>query len=192
MSTKLERLLTQIHPSRTLDETHRLADKALSSFRITSGRPRSRHEFMRLMCQLFAHIESTVLGIRPPRRVHPEMDWSRCCHILKRAYGPEAMYVATQKALEGHEGGLLSVTRDLASLMAEEYAENEIKARISDYWNRLTVDEKLRAPKEYLRLYGHLYPRDITDGGAGRFRAFFPKYLEKHPFLLQRVSRVGR
>ena len=192
MSTKLERLLAQVHPSRTLDETHRLADKALSSFRITSGRVRTRQEFKELMCRLFAHIESAVLDIRPPRRVHPEMDWSRCCHILKRAYGPEAMYVATQKALEGHEGGLLSVTRDLASLMAEEYAENEIRARVSNYWNGLTLDEKLRAPKEYLRLCGHLYPKDITEGSAARLHAFFPKFLEKHPFLLQRVSRAGR
>lgn len=190
--TKLEQLLAQIHPSRTLDGPRHLADSALNSFPFKSSRLHSRPYFKRFMCQLFVHIESTVMGVQPPRPVHPEMDWSRCCRVLKRAYGSEAMYVATQRALDGHEGGLLSVTRDLAACMAEEYAENEVKARVNRYWRGLTTDEKLQASTEYLRLYGHLYPRDIVEEGAARFRAYFPKFLEKHPFLLQRVGRVGR
>ena len=193
MASKLERLLKDIHPARTIDETYRRADEAVNSFPVPTGVVKDRHEFRELMTRLFVHIECSVLRIRPPRAMDPDMYWSRCCQMLKRAYGPEGRYVAIQKAISGHEGGLFSVTRDLAAQMAEEYTKNEISARVAHYWNGLTtVEERLAAPEEYLKLNGHLLPSDVTEGGAARLRGFFPRFLEKHPFLMQRLSRIGR
>ena len=192
MASKLERLLRDIHPARTIDETYRRADEAVNSFRIATGRLKDRHEFRKLMTRLFVHIECSVLKIRPARNVHPSLDWSRCCAVLRRAYGAQGEYVAIQRALSGHEGGLFSVTRDLASNMAEEYAQTEISARVATYWDGLTVDERLEASREYLDLWGHLLPADVTEGGAARLRAFFPRFLEKHPSMVHSLSMVGR
>jgi hypothetical protein len=76
--------------------------------------------------------------------------------------------------------------------MAEGYAENEIFARIIDYWNRLTSDEQLSATNEYLDKYGHLLPDEMTEGSAARIRANLPKVLAQHPKTLQKTRRLGR
>ena len=192
MATKLDRLLNDIHPSRTVDEPRRRADEALNSLRTPRGGVRDRHEFRSLMTRTFVHIECAALRMGRRRTPHPTMDWARCCEMFKRIYGPEGEYVAIQKALHGHDGGLFSVTRDLAASMAEEYARNEISARVAAYWGSLTVDEKLAASKEYIAKYARLLPPDVAENGAARLRAYFPKFLEKHPFLVQTMSRIGR
>jgi hypothetical protein len=127
-----------------------------------------------------------------PRTVQPAMDWSRCRDMLKRAYGPEGVYFATQKALCAHDGGLRSVIRDLASEMASEYAQNEISARVHAFWNSLTFNEKLAASKEYIIKYGRFLPPDVVEDSAARLTALFPKFLEKHPQLLRQLGRTGR
>jgi hypothetical protein len=74
--------------------------------------------------------------------------------------------------------------------MAEDYAQNEISAKVAHFWNRLTVDEKLDVSKEYIRRFGHLLGGDITEGGAARLRAYFPKFLEQHPRLILSLRRL--
>jgi hypothetical protein len=95
-------------------------------------------------------------------------------------------------ARTGAEGGLFSVLKAIALRMAEEYTENEIHARVSDYWNRLTPDEQLAAGDEYLEKYGHLLPDEMTEGSAARIRVNLPKVLIQHPKTLQKTRRLGR
>ena len=95
-------------------------------------------------------------------------------------------------ARTGTEGGLYRVLRDMAQTMAADYAENELAARVNSYWNDLSTDEKLAAPDEYLRRFGHLLPSELTEGGAWRVRANFPTVLQEHSRLIQRLSRIGR
>ena len=190
MATKLDTLLNEITPARTLDAVQRKVDEAVNSFHVPSGYITNHQRFEETMTRLFVHIESAVL--MRPRAVHPAMDGSRCREMLTRAYGSEGMYFATQKALCGHDGGLRSVIRDLAGEMASEYAQNEIGARVQAFWNSLTFDEKLAASKEYISKYGHLLPRDVVEDGAARLTVFFPKFLEKHPQLLRQLGRTGR
>ncbi len=73
---------------------------------------------------------------------------------------------AFEMARTGVEGGLNAVLRKFAEVQAREYAENEIKGRISRYWEGLSADEKLRATDEYLAEYGRLLPSELTEHGA--------------------------
>jgi hypothetical protein len=100
--------------------------------------------------------------------------------------------VAFELARTGNEGGLYHVLRKLASRLAEEYAGNEIRARISDWWHRLSVPQKFAAMDEYLAAFGHFLPSELTEGTAARLRADFPKVLAQHPYLMQRFRRLGR
>jgi len=191
MPTRLERFLDEIHPSRTIDPVRRSVDEAMERFRKPWALAPDRHSFQDFLTGLFVDAECAVMGIRQGRKPHPTMDWSRCCNLLKSRYGPEAAYVATQRALYGHDGGLASVVRDLAAAMSEEYAQNEIRAKVSHFWHRLTVHEKLAVSEEYVRKFGHLLGRDITDKGAARLRAYFPQFLEQHYRLVLGLRRLG-
>jgi len=192
MQTKLDHILGEIDPSRTIDPVQRRVDEAVERLPKPWALAPDHPSVRDFLTRLFVHVECAALCIRSNREPHPTMDWSRCCNLLKKRYGPEAEYVAIQRALQGHDGGLTGVVRDLAALMAEEYAQNEINSKVTHLWNRLTVDEKLEASKEYVRKFGHLLGSDITGGGAARLRAFFPKFLEQHPGLLTKLRRLGR
>ena len=76
--------------------------------------------------------------------------------------------------------------------MIEEYAQNRITYAIYNYWENLTVEEKLAAPDEYLHKYGHLLPSETTEGNAPRIKFFFTKMLEEHPKIISRLRRIGR
>ncbi|GAG41001.1 unnamed protein product, partial [marine sediment metagenome] len=121
-----------------------------------------------------------------------DFDWGRALSILTKAYGPNGEKAAFEMARTGTEGGLYRVLRETAQTMAAEYAENEVGARINNYWNDLSTDERLAAPDEYLRRFGHLLPSELTEGGAWRVRANFSKVLQEHSRLIQRLSRIGR
>jgi len=190
MHTKLESVLAEIDPSRTIDPVRRRIDEAVERFRKPWALAPDRHSFRDFLTRLFVHMECAALCTGSGREPHPTMDWTRCCDLLKGRYGPEADYVATQRALHGHDGGLTGVIRDLASAMAEEYAQNEISAKVAYFWNRLSVDDKLQVSREYVQRFGHLLGGDITEEGAARLRAYCPRFLEQHHRLILNMRRL--
>ena len=192
METKLDRLLASIDPDRTLTATAEAVDRAINTFPMPGGCVESWPEFRDCAGSFVCHVENTVLRVCPPREVHPSMDFGRACRHLMKEFGPDGDKTGANMAIHGVEGGLRGVLETLGRRMADEYGTNEIKARIGAYWNRLTVDEKLAASKEYLSKYGHLLPEDVTEGSAPRLRAYFPKFLEQHPQLIRRLRNVGR
>ena len=82
--------------------------------------------------------------------------------------------------------------KKLARRIARQYGEREVAAKIGTWWDTLSVDERLAATEEYLEKHGHLLPSELTEGSAARIRANFPKVLEEHARLVQRMHRVGR
>jgi hypothetical protein len=76
--------------------------------------------------------------------------------------------------------------------MVDGYAGNEIAARISNFWETLSTDEKVAVSREYLGKYGHLLPPELTSGSAARIRANFLKVLEEHPGIMKRLRNLGR
>jgi hypothetical protein len=190
LSTKLDRLLESIDPQRTLEEVNTRVDQAVNSFPFDAGVSNSWNTFEAYLARFFCHVENTILGI--DRAVHPEIDLGRCIRVLTEEYGSSGAKAAFEMTRTGTEGGLYGVMKAIARQMADQWAQKWISTRISQFWNELSVDEKLAVPTEYIEKYGHLLPPELTEGSATRIRVNFPKVLEEHPRILQRTRRVGR
>jgi hypothetical protein len=92
----------------------------------------------------------------------------------------------------GLDGGLYAVLRAVAERMATQYSGHGIKAKVSEFWNGLSVEEQLTIPLEYARKYGSLLPPELLEHDAFLLKLNFWKVLEQHPQLMQRMRRVGR
>ena len=106
--------------------------------------------------------------------------------------GWDWVVTAFEMARAGTERGLAGVLRRVAVTRAEQYAQDEITARVSRFWEDLSATAKLEAADEYLREYGHLLPSELTEKDAARVKMNFPKVLAEHPRMMQRLSRIGR
>ena len=193
MPTKLQILLEQIHPSRTLDNVAAKVDRAVNSFRGARGKVTDFHEYQELIGRFHAHVEAEVLQMREPMYDgYPEMHWGRASTLLSEVWGPEGWKTGFEMSRTGVEGGFRQVLSTLAERMALLYARNEIQARVSAFWSEASPDEWLSASEEYVAKFGHLLPSELTEGGAWRIKSDFQDVLNEHPFMLRRLSRLGR
>lgn len=192
MSTKLDLILRDIDPSRTIDETYARVDRALNSFSFSQAQITDWQTFRVYIARLVFHVRNTVLRLQQPLEFDVEFEWGQAVRYLQNEYGPDGEKVAFQKARTGNEGGLYSVLKTVAKKIAEEYSTNEIQNRISNYLNQLTVDEHLDAADEYLKKFGHLLPSEVTEGYPARIKGFFHKFLEKHPKLIRDLRMASR
>lgn len=192
MSTKLDRLLESIDPTRTYDQVSARIDQAVNSFAMQRSTIDNWDEYEQFFADFCQHVETIVLRLGHGAPDSREFYWSRCSNLLDKAFGSSGYKAAFEMVRTGKEGGLYRVLKTVANQMSEEYAQNEISARISHYWDSLTLDEKLTAPDEYLSKYGHLLPVELTEGSAARIRADFIKVLEEHPKIMRRMGRIGR
>lgn len=192
MATRLEQLVADIDPSRTLDEIAARADRAILSFHTPAGRIGNWDEYRMCLVRFLRHVEAAVLRIPSSLGTSTDFDWGRCVRFLMQEYGVNGEKAAFEMVRTGNDGGLLAVLRSLARRVVERYATNEITARIGEWWKELSVDEQLAAGTEYVRKYGHLLPSELTEGSAVRIRANLPRVLAEHPRLLRELRRVGR
>jgi hypothetical protein len=167
-------------------------DQALNSFRVKSGIIKDWGEFQTVLTQFYRHVENVVLRIRPSWSPDRDIDWGRCCQLLVKEYGINGEKAAFEMVRKGTEQGLYGVLKAIARKMIGDYAGNEIAARIGNFWEILTTDEKLAVSQEYLNKYGHLLPYELTSGSAARVRANFLKVLEEHPRIVKRLRNIGR
>jgi hypothetical protein len=191
MSSALDNLLDSIHPSRTLDEVSSRVDMAVNSFQVKSGLVENWDEYKDIFAKFYCHLENSILNLRTPRPLNLDFDWSRCNLLLNKEFGNSGEKTAFEIIRTGVEGGLFSVLRSVARQMAEEYAGREISARITNFWEGLSLDEQLAVSEEYLEKYGHLLPSELTEGSAARIRANFLKVLEEHPRMIQKLRNAG-
>ena len=192
MATKLDKLLENIDPEKTITETYNRANHALNTFNYSAAQIEAWNDFKCCMENFLRHVDSCVLRLRKPLDVASDYYWPHCVRVLLDIYGINGEKAAFEMARTGNDGGLYAVLKAMAMRVTEDYSKNEIKARVNQYWNDLPVDEKLEAADEYIEKYGHLLPSELTEGGAARIRANFPKFLEKHPAMIQKLRGVGR
>lgn len=191
MRTKLDELLDLLRPQDVIEETFNRANEAINTFPFRAAQITDWDEFCSCMVAFLRHVDARTLRLQGAVGTD-EFLWLRCARSLQRIYRPSGEKTAFEMARTGNEGGLRNVLTAVAMHLAEDYCRNEIAARVSFYWNRLSVTEQLDATSEYLAKYGHLLPSELTEGSAARIRANFPKVLAEHPRLVQRLSRVGR
>ena len=143
------------------------------------------------MIKFLKHSENLILKFKILRANDPNMVWGRCVRLLQNEYGSSGEKAAFEMARTGTQGGLYAVLISVAKQMVEEYASNEIRARISHYWHSLSVDEQLAATDEYLSKFGHLLPSELTERSAARIKTNFIKVLEEHMKMVKRIRNVG-
>jgi hypothetical protein len=192
VTSGLDQLLESIDPQRTLDETDAQVDEAINSFPLPCAEVTQWDEFRLYLIGFMRHIEAAVLHVRAMPGTSLDFEWGRCVRFLIQEYGRHGEKAAFEMARTGNEGGLYAVLRKLARRIARQYGESEVAAKVGTWWDRLSADQKLATADEYLRKYGHLLPSELTEGSAARIRANFPKVLEEHPRLLQRMRQLGR
>jgi len=190
--TKLEKLLETIDPTKTLDQVSSRIDEAINSFTIKIGIITDWHIYKAVLTRFFRHTENIILRIKSFHSPDADIEWGRCVRLLLKRFGPNGEKAAFEMVRTGTQGGLYAVLKSVAKQMVEEYAGNEIRARISHYWHSLSVDEQLAATDEYLAKYGHLLPSELTEGSAARIKANFIKVLEEHPKMIKRMRNVRR
>ena len=191
MSTKLDRLLESIDPSRNLDKVSANVDQAINSFTMSRTTITDWDEYRYYLADFFRHVESVVLKLGAGAPVDREFYWGRCANILDKEFGSSGFKTAFEMIRTGKDGGLYRILKTIADKMAENYSQNEISARISKYWESLTLDEQLAAPDEYLGKYGHMLPTEFTEGSAARLRLNFVKALEEYPHIIRRLRQLG-
>lgn len=190
--TQLDQLLESIDPAVTLDQVSSRVDDAMNSFHAFTTTIQKWDDFKHLLTAFHWHVQKAILRTRLSRSPDPDIEWGRCFAILFREYGPNGEKAAMEIARTGKEGGLYSILKKIAKRMIEEYAGNEIRAKVSHYWYPLSTEQKLAATDEYLEKYGHLLPSELTEGTAVRIKADFMKVLEQHPRLVSRLRKVSR
>lgn len=190
MTTKLERLLDSLDPSRNLDQVSARVDRAINSLRLPSGAISRWEDFQEVMTHFYCHVENMILCVE--RSPFPDADWPRCLEQLRKAYGSSGEKTAFEIARTGLEGGLYAVLKNVAARMMEKYSGNEISARINQFWNDLSNAERFAVMDEYLAKYGHLLPSEMTEGSAARLRANFTKVLVQHPHLIRGLRTTLR
>jgi hypothetical protein len=192
MATRLESLLDKIAPARTSEEAGRRAEEALNSFRHPMGILADWEDFRKCVLRFHQHAEGKILGLVRPFTGDDDFDWGRCIGTLINAFGKNGEKTAMELARTGVEGGIHKVLREVAKTLAVGYAENWVACLVWNYWNSLSVAEKLAVPDEYLKRFAHLLSSGLTEGNAGLLRANFPRVLIEHPRMLQRYREIGR
>ncbi len=191
MSTKLDRLLEAIHPDITLRPIFDRAGTAVNSFPFPDVIITQFDRFRYLLVRFSQHLDAKILRIESIPDMGVDFHWSRCYQILKQIYGVNGEKTAFDMVRTNKEGGLREVINKFTDTVVQNYAANEINAKISFYINNLSVPEKIAAGKEYVQKYGHLLPNELTESTAVRIQANFAKVLEKHVFMVYHLAKAA-
>jgi len=184
MATKLEKLLEEIDPSRTIDKAEMRINDALAHYRLENNTVDSWEEHKIYLAEMVTVARNAVLNIPGNIGSDLEINYSQAFHYLEREFGTiQAVYDIMRT---GAEGGIYKILRTLARLIAEDYSQNEIEARVAAYWSRLSIGEKFAAADEYIALYRDILPQRIK-GEALRLRISFCQVLDDHPRMLKRI-----
>lgn len=192
MATKLDRLLEKIDPERTFDKVSADVDGAVNSYSMGWASIENWEQYEEFLADFLRHIEFSVLKLKSSLPDNRQIYWARCSNILCEEFGSSGYKVGFEMASTGKGGGLYQILKTIADKTAENYARNEISARVNDYLGRLTVDEQLAATDEYLGKYGHLLPEEFVGGNALRLKAHFHKVLNEYPKIIRRIRQIGR
>ena len=189
MTTKLDKLLKEIDPSRQIRDRHRRMNSALRTFSCGSLTIRNRDEFENYLAKFICHTDKVCLKVR--MSVHP-LHYQRCVRFLNQEFGPNGEKIAYQMAKTGVNGGLFAILKTIAKRLAEFYARNTIRCSVDEYLNKLSLNERMAAAEEYHKKYGNLIPSTYPFKSPILLVANLHKILEEHPFMLERMRQRVR
>ena len=190
--SKLDDLLENISPQKTIERNYNMANEAVGSFDWQKATVDTWEEFKLCMAKFSKHIDERVLRIKEPVDISLAEYWKFCIRPLITVYGSNGDITAFTIANTGNEGGLYAVLKAFAMQKAEEYTKNEIGANVYLYWKRLSADEKVQAMDEYLSKYRDIIPSELLEFSGATLKSSFWKVFEQHPFIVQKLQQAGR
>ena len=147
MAAKLEQLLREIDPSRTIDRVEGRINQFLSSYNPGTTKITNREEFQQCLADFTQQARCAALNLPSHVARDSDFNFGAAMHYLEDKYG--SMQTVYHIVTTGTEGGLYAILRDVARLMAEEYAQNGINARIGAFLNDLSFDEMMTSADDF-------------------------------------------
>jgi hypothetical protein len=190
--SKLEKLLESIHPSKTHEQISSRANAAVNSFAIDTYRINDLDDLQKLMASFYDHVQRKVLRINGKLAFNPEIFWGPCRNILEKEFGSRWAITTMEICKSQIEGGLYGVLKKLAEGIIAQYAKNEITSKVTEFWNGLTLKERLSIADEYLEKFDDFLPYDLKAGNAARLRTNMFDVLVNHPKMVSSLRTLGR
>jgi len=189
--TKLDVLLQKIDPDGL--DMHKMAsrvDRALDGFHVKWAQVQNRDDFRECIAAFVFRVKVSPvasLWLAGTAQIHW---WESGSGLLAEAYGPNGADRAYYLAAGGDNGGIHGVLRKLGTAILRHDTEAHVGRCIRDYWEQLSVVERLNAPEEYLAKWGGILPLSLRGRHGPPIGARFPEILTKHPDWL-RSMRSG-
>lgn len=186
--TKLDVLLQRIDPD-GLDMREMAAgtDAKLNSFHVKWAQVQNREEFRECIAAFIFHAKIPSIA-RPWFASTPQFHWWGIGRdLLELAYGPNGTERAFRLVAEGADGGTHGVLRKLSAAMLQDRRSGYIAECVRNFWESLTVAERLNAPEEYMAKWGDILPLSLRDRRTSPVRARFTEILKKHPDWLRQL-----
>ena len=188
MATPLENLLQRIDPARTIDPLEERTERVLVSLNWKKATLDTWEEYEQCLADVALRLRGAIFNIPVDGMSDTVINFNEAMQLLSKDY-PKTATTVFDIVQTGAEGGVRRVLNTLAWRCAEQYARNEIGNLVGDYWDRLSTDEKIAAPHEYLSLCRDQLPQSLLTRDSVRFRGFFWKTLEQHPWHLHELRK---
>jgi len=190
MATKLDLLLKDIDPSKTIQPVFRELDNCLNTLKLDKMTVNTEEEFR--SCIVKFRCQADNWQCKGNRKFKEYVYFLSSKH-LKEEYGPEGERVAYEMAEKGINGGLYAVIKAIGKRWADDRAKGTISNKVYEFWKSLTVKEKIATVEEYRQKYGHLIPARFKGCSSSYFfLMYFLEILEEHPAVIQRIREIGR
>ena len=193
LSAELDALLERISPQRIGEECDLRIGAAVDEF--LHGQPALITQwavFRECITKFYRFLDNRMRQLPKDFTMSDELDFGCAFRVLQRKFGDNGEKAAFTMAKTGVEGGIRFVIQAMADVMTQDYEENAIKAHIGVWWQELSPDEWLEVTRDYVKRYGHLWPKEMTEGTGVRLYLNFPKTLLQHALLLRQLRRGRR
>jgi len=160
------------------------ADEAIRTFEIDQTVITDWDMFRYCLARFRWHLDYHLLNMTRQIGFNLEYQWSRAVSLLVAMYGTNGEKTAFEITRTGNEGGLYALLEKMASYQAMYYLRNKTSVLVSDFWNNLSVDQKIEASREYIVLYRRLIPSELAEASGARILCQLPKLLNKHPQVI--------
>lgn len=186
MASKLQALLKEIDPARTIEPHFNRADEAITGFAFNKSTISSWEEMQDCLAAFLRYLYQFQFS---SSNIQMDQDFSYRLAIqhLEKKYPENTSTTVYSIMSSGAEGGVYAVLKALALAVASEFSSRVIGSHVSKYWDSLSTDEKLSVSDEYINLYKDILPASVLRDRV-RFKASFWKVLEDHPWMLKRIQ----
>ena len=190
MPDNLTAFLKTIEPPNTYDKIARSIDQLVNTFRYPKTSIEDRDDFEQCLAGFYCHLENG--HFKKNRAVNRVYDYDRCSRMFVEEYGANGEKIAFEMANTGVNGGIYSLYKLIARKLIDHYAQNQIRALVSEYLNGINAERWMKIAQQYQAKYGHMLPPEFKGGSAALLCASLNKVLEEHPRTVQRMRAIGR